>query len=158
VKKRLFKKEGIKMKKVLFLSLVLVVSFMFVGCVPNEIDTDGDSNSGSNPAPLEIIEERVETENVYGIITKKFYVVTKNTTEKTVIAYKVNIVGYNAFDEQVDIDFYDSLNGIVQDVEINPGETYGNNSYWDSVYADAVSYIEAKITEVRFKDGSKWEN
>jgi hypothetical protein len=144
-------------KKVLFLSLILVVSFLFVSCIPNGIDTDGDSNSDSNPSPLEIIEERVKTESIYGLTTKKFYVVTKNTTEKVVIAYKVNIVGYNAFDEQVNIDFYESLNGIAQDVEIYPGETYGNSYYWGSVYADEVSYIKADITEIRFKDGTTWD-
>ncbi|MDO7976749.1 DUF5780 domain-containing protein [Oceanotoga teriensis] len=147
------------MKKAVFIVMLLLSVFLFISCVPSNTN-DGGNSSGdsiSNPAPLEILEKRVETENNFGLTAKLFYVVTKNISDKTIIAYKVEIIGYNAFDEQVNIDFKDSLIGLVQDVEISPGEKDGENTYWLSVYADGVSYIEASIIEVRYKDGSKWE-
>jgi hypothetical protein len=134
------------MKKIIFLCLVL--SVLLIGCT--------NPLTKLNPSPLKIIDTKVTTKTNYGIVEKEFQVFVENVSDKEIIAYKVNIKGYNSFDEHITINFSDVFQGIVQNVSIKPNEIYGYNSYWSSVYANTVNYIKAEITEVKFADGSKW--
>ncbi|BBE30582.1 hypothetical protein OSSY52_07230 [Tepiditoga spiralis] len=137
------------MKKAV-LVVLLLSSFLLVSC------TKPLDKTLSNPSPLKIIGTKVSSETIYGITQKKFQVFVENISSKTIIAYKVDIKGYNSFDEQVTIDFVDTLKGIVQNINIKPSETYGYKTYWSSVYAGTVKYIKTEIVEVKFDDGTTW--
>ena len=142
------------MKKALLISVIgILLVLTFSGCVaPINIDP--------GPGPvcpyLTVNNTSVSSENIYGIIEKKFYVLVQNVSNKVVTAYKVRIRGYNAFNERVNIDFSDTFVGYADNKYIEPGETYGGSSYWSSVYADTVHHITAEIIQVLFNDGTQW--
>jgi len=137
-------------KIVIFSILCLVLVSIFTGCLPNNII--------NNKCPyLQIIDTNVLTRNIYGLIEKRFYVITQNVSDKVITAYKVRIKGYDDFGDPKTIDFRDTFIGISQSLWLEPGENSSGNRYWSSVYANAVTNIKAEIIRVLFEDGTTWE-
>lgn len=105
-------------------------------------------------APLKVVEAYVQKNSIG---TPEAYVIVRNTSNKTIDAYKVSILCYNSFGEPVsDFSGSNEYRGIAQDVYISPGETFGYNYYWLLAVQDTTTKITATITEVHFTDGTTW--
>lgn len=98
----------------------------------------------------------------YSYLYNKAYVTVQNNTDQVVKMYVVGILqfdsnGYPINNSYQILDGEGNLKrGRADSPNINPGGTYGNNSYWD-IEGDAEK-IKACIIEAEFYDGTSWSN
>lgn len=106
----------------------------------------------SEPSPLEVTKTSV-TEDTIG--TPIANVTVKNTSQKTVDAFKVTIKTFNNFGEPVKGFLTDnSYDGISQDEKVLPNTT--SDASWTLYNYDTTKKIEAEVYQVHFTDGSTW--
>ena len=107
----------------------------------------------AEPSPLEVTKTSV-TEDTIG--TPIANITVKNTSQKTVDAFKVTIKTFNNFGEPAKGFLTDnSYNGISQDDKVAPNATA--DASWTLYNYDTTKKIEAEVYQVHFTDGTTWE-
>ncbi len=84
-------------------------------------------------------------------------VTVKNISTKTVDAFKVHITTFDKFGDPANGFLKDNTyNGISQDHDLAPGESY--EASWDLYNYDTTAKVDATPYQVHFTDGSSWES
>lgn len=105
------------------------------------------------PPALEVVKTSVTSD---AIGTPVANVTVKNTSQKTVDAFKITIKTFNNFGEPANGFLTDNTyDGISQDGRIAPGASY--EASWTLYNYDTTTKIEATPYQVHFTDGSTWE-
>lgn len=106
----------------------------------------------AEPSPLEVTKTSV-TDTIGTPIAN---VTVKNTSQKTVDAFKVIIKTFDGFGDPAKGFLTDnSYDGISQDEKILPTATY--EASWTLYNYDTTKKIEAEVYQVHFTDGTTWE-
>lgn len=106
----------------------------------------------TEPSPLEVIKTSVSEDTIGTPIAN---VTVKNTSQKTIDAFKVTIKTFNNFGEPVKGFLTDnSYDGISQDEKVLPNAT--SDASWTLYNYDTTKKIEAEVYQVHFTDGSTW--
>lgn len=97
----------------------------------------------------------------YSIILRRATVAIKNNTDKVIKDYTVGILQFDdsGYPVEVKYSMYGEGNlfrGSEVSANVQPGETYGNDRYWN--IADKATKIKACVSSVEFYDGTTWNN
>lgn len=103
--------------------------------------------------PLKVIATLVDYDSIG---TPEVSMEVWNLTEKRVIAFEANITGYDGYDRIVrnSISGVSSMKGIAQDFVLDWGDS--GVFTWKMYFHDNTMKINAKITSVRYSDGTVW--
>lgn len=103
-------------------------------------------------SPLLITNKTLTTDIIGG---QNANITVKNTSGKTVNAFRVKICMWNAFGEQVDYLGEYPFKGQATNITILPNNAY--TATWSLYWASGVSRITPWVYEIAYTDGSTWK-
>ncbi|UHA73017.1 hypothetical protein [Paenibacillus sp. 481] len=103
--------------------------------------------------PLKVLDVNVSYNSIG---TPEIEVSVKNVTEKNIVAFEVTLIGYDSYDRVVrnSINKRSYFKGIAQHADLGTGSSASYT--WDMFLHDNTVKANAKITSVRYSDGSVW--